>query len=127
MVGNGRDAEDTVVDVDPVELVAELAPDDCVVPDGCVAAALDPLEAPQPVKIRPPAAVSTVIAIAGRREFLACSVMLLQPQIVAWLDSAGWHGLQPDRTGSGEDGQLAGVAADLAVGRFFQLGDLDCH
>jgi hypothetical protein len=71
VVGNGRDAEDTVVDVDPVELVAELVPDDGVVPDDCVAAALDPLEAPHPVRIRPPAAVSTVIAIAVRRESFA--------------------------------------------------------
>jgi hypothetical protein len=69
VVGKGRDAEDTVVDVDPVELVAELVPD--VVPGDCVAAALDPLEAPHPVRIRPPAAVSAVIAIAVRRESLA--------------------------------------------------------
>jgi len=67
VVGNGRDAEDTTVDVDPVELVAELVPDECVAAGDCVVAALDPLEGPHPVRIRPPAAASTVIAIAVRR------------------------------------------------------------
>jgi hypothetical protein len=40
-------------------------------------------------------------------------------------DDARWLGLKPDRARSGEDGQLAGVIADLAVDGCFELGDLD--
>jgi len=87
------------VDVDPVELV----PDECVAAGDCAVAALDPLEAPHPVRISPPAVASTVIAIAGRHESF---FMLLQPQIMAWRDAAAVPPVDGDERDAKPPGQL---------------------